>query len=243
MALACDPDLVVLDEPTTGLDVTTQEQIIALLVDLRARLGTCRCSTSRTISACSRRSPTGSASCMPGSMVEIGAHRRAVRGAAASLHAGPDRLDSAHRRSGGRCSGDGRCAELLRSGAICRRAVRSHRAATSTMPSCLGAPQDAGGGRRRAIRWPASAGERSAQLAPPRSSRCSAPGGSRSPSFRSRSHARLRTPERAARPVAAGNAVLGAARLELRSSARARPSRWSANPAAASRRSRGRSAG
>ena len=40
MAVACDPDLVVLDEPTTGLDVTTQEQILALLVDLRARLGT-----------------------------------------------------------------------------------------------------------------------------------------------------------------------------------------------------------
>ena len=39
MALACEPDLVVLDEPTTGLDVTTQEQIVALLRDLRARLG------------------------------------------------------------------------------------------------------------------------------------------------------------------------------------------------------------
>jgi peptide/nickel transport system ATP-binding protein len=39
MALACDPDLVVLDEPTTGLDVTTQAQIVALLADLRARLG------------------------------------------------------------------------------------------------------------------------------------------------------------------------------------------------------------
>jgi peptide/nickel transport system ATP-binding protein len=38
MALACEPDLVVLDEPTTGLDVTTQEQIIVLLKDLRARL-------------------------------------------------------------------------------------------------------------------------------------------------------------------------------------------------------------
>ncbi len=40
MALACDPKLVVLDEPTTGLDVTTQEQIVELLVDLRARLST-----------------------------------------------------------------------------------------------------------------------------------------------------------------------------------------------------------
>lgn len=39
MALACDPDLLVLDEPTTGLDVTTQEQIVALLSDLRRRIG------------------------------------------------------------------------------------------------------------------------------------------------------------------------------------------------------------
>jgi peptide/nickel transport system ATP-binding protein len=39
MALACDPDLLVLDEPTTGLDVTTQEQIIALLSELRRRIG------------------------------------------------------------------------------------------------------------------------------------------------------------------------------------------------------------
>ncbi len=39
MALACDPDLLVLDEPTTGLDVTTQEQIVALLTDLRRRVG------------------------------------------------------------------------------------------------------------------------------------------------------------------------------------------------------------
>jgi len=39
LALACSPDLVVLDEPTTGLDVTTQEQIIGLLVRLRQQLG------------------------------------------------------------------------------------------------------------------------------------------------------------------------------------------------------------
>jgi peptide/nickel transport system ATP-binding protein len=40
IAIACDPDLIVLDEPTTGLDVTTQEQIVGLLADLRTRLGT-----------------------------------------------------------------------------------------------------------------------------------------------------------------------------------------------------------
>ena len=39
MALACNPQLVVLDEPTTGLDATTQEQILDLLIDLRGRLG------------------------------------------------------------------------------------------------------------------------------------------------------------------------------------------------------------
>lgn len=39
MAVACNPDLLVLDEPTTGLDVTTQRQIIQLLSDLRSRIG------------------------------------------------------------------------------------------------------------------------------------------------------------------------------------------------------------
>jgi peptide/nickel transport system ATP-binding protein len=38
MAVACNPDLLVLDEPTTGLDVTTQRQIIQLLADLRSRI-------------------------------------------------------------------------------------------------------------------------------------------------------------------------------------------------------------
>ena len=38
MALACDPDLLIMDEPTTGLDVTTEATILELVVDLKQRI-------------------------------------------------------------------------------------------------------------------------------------------------------------------------------------------------------------
>ena len=40
VALACDPELLIADEPTTALDVTIQAQIIAIVRDLRDKLGT-----------------------------------------------------------------------------------------------------------------------------------------------------------------------------------------------------------
>jgi peptide/nickel transport system ATP-binding protein len=40
MALACDPKLLIADEPTTALDVTIQAGILDLMRDIRERLGT-----------------------------------------------------------------------------------------------------------------------------------------------------------------------------------------------------------
>jgi peptide/nickel transport system ATP-binding protein len=40
MALACNPQLLLADEPTTALDVTIQAQVLEMMQDLKARLGT-----------------------------------------------------------------------------------------------------------------------------------------------------------------------------------------------------------
>ena len=39
MALACEPDILIADEPTTALDVTIQAQILELIQELQKKLG------------------------------------------------------------------------------------------------------------------------------------------------------------------------------------------------------------
>ncbi|MHC1786614.1 MAG: ABC transporter ATP-binding protein [Christensenellales bacterium] len=39
MALACEPDILIADEPTTALDVTIQAQILELMMELKNKLG------------------------------------------------------------------------------------------------------------------------------------------------------------------------------------------------------------
>ena len=60
MALALDPKLLIADEPTTALDVTTQAQILKLIRDLQQRRKDRGACSSPMISASSPRSPTAS---------------------------------------------------------------------------------------------------------------------------------------------------------------------------------------
>ena len=64
MALACEPDILIADEPTTALDVTIQAQILELMQKLQKELGMAIIMITHDL-AWSPRCATRSSSCMP----------------------------------------------------------------------------------------------------------------------------------------------------------------------------------
>ena len=96
IALACEPKVLLADEPTTALDVTIQAQILRVLDDLEQRLGMATLLVTHDMGVVAGRSKRINVM-YAGRIVETGLQRGAVHRDAPSLHAGAARLDPAAR--------------------------------------------------------------------------------------------------------------------------------------------------
>ena len=96
MALACDPRLLIADEPTTALDVTLQAQILDLMRELKAASGAAIILITHDLGVVAEVCDEV-AVMYAGEIVERAAGRRTLRQSAASLHRRPARLDPAAR--------------------------------------------------------------------------------------------------------------------------------------------------
>jgi oligopeptide/dipeptide ABC transporter ATP-binding protein len=85
MALACEPSLLIADEPTTGLDATIQSKIVDLLAELKSELGITTMLISHDISIISRLSDSV-AVMYGGTVVEYGLARDILAVDFASKH-------------------------------------------------------------------------------------------------------------------------------------------------------------
>ncbi len=99
MALSCNPQLLIADEPTTALDVTIQAQILRLMLDLKGRFGAARPADHPRSWRCRRDLPARHCHvCRP--QGRGGRRPQPVRPAAAPLHPRLDGLDPAPPRPG-----------------------------------------------------------------------------------------------------------------------------------------------
>ena len=96
IALACEPRVLIADEPTTALDVTIQAQILTLLDDLKERLGMATLLVTHDMGVVAGRTEPDQRH-VRGADRRDGADRGAVQRDAPPVHAGAARLDPAAR--------------------------------------------------------------------------------------------------------------------------------------------------
>ena len=100
MALACEPKLLIADEPTTALDVTIQKQILELIDDAARRLGMAVILVTHDLGVIAGRADRV-AVMYAGRIVETAATHGAVRRPAPPVHRGAVRGAAGKRGPGG----------------------------------------------------------------------------------------------------------------------------------------------